>query len=434
VVDETAVVRKVARRYVPLLIVCAFFVYLDRVNVSFAASTMNVDIGLSSAAYGFGAGIFFLTYVLFEVPSNIILERVGARRWLTRIMITWGVISLLEILARGPVTFYLLRGLLGAGEAGLYPGVVFLLSNWFPAGHRGRIGSLFWLSIPLSTVIGGPVSGPILELDGFLGLHGWMWLFIIESVPVLILAPVVHRVLTDKPADARWLAEGERAWLTRRMAAERAAAGSESPRGALRALMDLRVPALGLVCFGAVIMNYGVSFFLPQIVRNFGLSTAEVGLVTAIPYVAALAGIPAFGFLSDRWGNRRGLVVAGVLLSGVFLASSTFFRSPVLVMTALTVAGFFMFGYLAPFWAIPQRFLEGAALASGIAAINAIGNVGGFVGPYLMGSLLDATGSFEDGLRALAGIGALLLLCLLVVKSRRPVTTTSRDPAAPVVK
>ena len=417
-VQEKEVIAKISRRFVPLMIAAAFLAYLDRVNVSFAALGMNADIGLSSAAYGFGAGIFFVTYVLVEVPSNLILARVGARRWLARIMFTWGVISLCMIFVRGEYSFYVLRALLGVAEAGLYPGIVFFLSIWFPAEYRARIGGLFWLSIPLSSVIGAPVSGLLLGLDGVFGLRGWMWLFIVEALPTLVLSFVLLRVVTDSPAEAGWLAPAERDWLVQRMAAEHAAAEDDGGRGPLAALSDPRVWALGLVCFGAVIINYGLSFFLPQIIKGFGLSNTAVGFVTALPYVAAVFGILASGHLSDATSSRRGCAGAMIVLCAVCLAVSTLFAAPVYEMAALVAAGFFMFSYLPAFWAIPQGFLRGPALAVGIAAINAIANVGGFVGPYLMGYLHDETGSFADGLRILALIGAIGVLLLLVVRPR----------------
>jgi MFS transporter, ACS family, tartrate transporter len=413
---EKAVITRIGWRFVPLLVTAAFLAYLDRVNVSFAALTMNADIGLSSAAYGFGAGIFFITYVVFEIPSNIILERVGARLWLARIMLTWGVISLCMVFVRGATSFYIMRALLGIAEAGLYPGVVYFLSTWFPEKYRARIGGFFWLSIPLSTVIGAPVSGLILGLDGFLGLRGWMWLFVLESLPTIVLSFVLLRVITDRPAEAMWLSTDERAWLVQRLQAEHAETGSAARHTPMRALRDPRVLALGLVCFGAVVINYGVSFFLPQIVKNFGLPISLVGVVTALPYAAALVGIPAFGYLSDATQSRRGCAAVAVVLCAVCLASSTLFATPLYKMTAIVVAGFFMFGYLPAFWAIPQSFLRGAALAAGIAAINSIANIAGFVGPYLMGYLHDQTGSFEGGLRALAAIGAVAVVLLLVIK------------------
>lgn len=414
---EKAVIAKIGWRFVPLLITAAFLAYLDRVNVSFAALTMNADIGLSAAAYGFGAGVFFLTYVVLEVPSNIILERVGARRWLARIMLTWGVISLCMIFVRGEYSFYIMRALLGVAEAGLYPGVVFFLSTWFPAEYRARIFGFFWLSIPLSTVIGAPISGLILGLDGVLGLRGWMWLFVLESLPTIVLSFVLLRVITDRPTEATWLSSQERTWLVQRMASEHTDADHKpSPLAALR---EPRVLALGLVCFGAVIINYGVSFFLPQIVKGFGLSNAMTGVVTALPYAAALIGIPAFGYLSDITRSPRGCTAAAVILCAICLAGSTLLPVPLYKMSAIIAAGFFMFGYLPAFWTIPQSFLRGAALAAGIAAINAIANIAGFVGPYLMGYLHDQTGSFEGGLLALAAIGALGLVLLLVVKPAR---------------
>jgi MFS family permease len=414
VVEEKAIIGKVTRRFVPLLITAAFLAYLDRVNVSFAAITMNADIGLSAAAYGFGAGVFFLPYVLFEVPSNIILERFGARRWLARIMLTWGIISLCMIFVRGETSFYVVRALLGLAEAGLYPGVVFFLTTWFPGTHRARIGGLFWLSIPLSTVIGAPVSGLLLGLDGVLGLKGWMWLFIMESIPTLILSFVLLRVLTDRPAEAAWLSVEERDWLVRRMESEQQ--GSGHGPGTLAVLCNPRVLALSLVCFGAVIINYGLSFFLPQIVKGFGLSNGMVGIVSALPFVAALFGILGNGFLSDATGNRRGCAAGAIILCGCCLAASTLFDAPLAKMTVITAAGFFMFGYLPAFWAIPEQFLKGAALAAGIATINAIANIAGFVGPYLMGYLYQETGSYRVGLLVLATTGAALTLLLLGIR------------------
>ncbi len=415
---EKAVVAKAGWRFVPLLVTAAFLAYLDRVNVSFASLTMNADIGLSAAAYGFGAGVFFLTYVALEVPSNIILERVGARRWLSRIMFTWGAVSLCMVFVRGEYSFYFMRALLGIAEAGLYPGVVYFLSTWFPAEYRARIGGFFWLSIPLSTVIGAPISSLILSLDGIWGLRGWMWLFILESLPTIALSFVLLRVLTDRPADAAWLSTEERAWLVQRMAAEHAAPAGER-HDPLSALRQPRVLALGLVCFGAVIINYGVSFFLPQIIKGFGLSNTMVGVVTALPYGAALLGIPTFGYLSDVTQSRRGCAAAAIILCAICLATSTLFAAPVYKMAAIIAAGFFMFGYLPAFWSIPQSFLRGATLAAGIAAINAIANIAGFIGPYLMGYLHDQTGSFEGGLRVLAAIGALGVMLLLTVRPTR---------------
>jgi ACS family tartrate transporter-like MFS transporter len=416
-VQEKVVVGKVVRRFIPLLITAAFLAYLDRVNVSFAAITMNRDIGLSAAAYGFGAGVFFLPYVLFEVPSNVILERVGARRWLSRIMLSWGLVSLCMVFVRGEYSFYAIRALLGFAEAGLYPGVVFFLTTWFPASHRARIGGLFWLSIPLSTVIGAPVSGLILGLDGVLGLQGWMWLFVLEALPTLVLAFVLLRVLTDRPADATWLSADEREWLVQRMASERTdGAHAHAP---LEALRNPRVLGLGLVCFGAVIINYGLSFFLPQIVKGFGLSNTLVGVVSALPYVAALFGIMTFGFISDATQNRRGCAGGAIILCALCLAVSTMFDAPVAKMAAIVVAGFFMFGYLPAFWAIPERFLQGPALAAGIATINSIANIAGFTGPYLMGYLYQQTGSYRIGLLALATIGAALSLLLFGIRTSR---------------
>jgi MFS transporter, ACS family, tartrate transporter len=425
-VQEKVVIAKVARRFVPLLVTAAFLAYLDRVNVSFAALTMNRDVGLSAAAYGFGAGVFFLPYVIFEVPSNIILERVGARRWLSRIMLSWGLVSMCMIFVRGETSFYAIRALLGFAEAGLYPGVVYFLTTWFPKSYRGRIGGLFWLSIPLSTVIGAPVSGLVLGMDGILGLRGWMWLFILEALPTLILSFVLLRVLTDRPSEATWLPVEEREWLAKRMAEEQVGT-SHAPLDALR---NPAILALGMVCFGAVIINYGFSFFLPQIVKGFGLSNTLVGFVSALPYIAALFGIMASAFISDATQNRRGCAAGAIILCAIFLAASTLVDDSMMKMGLIVVAGFFMFGYLPAFWAIPDRILQGPALAAGIATINSIANIAGFTGPYLMGYLFQHTGSYRAGLLALAVIGAALSVLLLGIRSRDAVAWDSHPVQA----
>jgi ACS family tartrate transporter-like MFS transporter len=321
-----------------------------------------------------------------------------------------------------------LRALLGVAEAGLYPGVVFFLTTWFPASYRARIGGMFWLSIPLSTVIGAPVSGLILGLDGVLGLRGWMWLFVLEALPTLVMAFVLLRMLTDRPSEAAWLEAGERDWLVQRMAAERVDSGES--HAALDALRNPRILALGVVCFGAVIINYGLSFFLPQIVKGFGLSNLMVGVVSALPFVAALFGILASGVISDATQSRRGCAAGAIVLCAACLATSTLFDAPVAKMAMIVAAGFFMFGYLPAFWAIPENVVQGPALAAGIATINSIANVAGFTGPYLMGYLYQETGSYRIGLLMLAAVGASLTLLLLTVRTDRGEAWASGAPRA----
>ncbi|TPM40445.1 MFS transporter [Mesorhizobium sp. B2-2-3] len=428
--QEQATMARVTWRLVPLLIAAYLIAYLDRVNVSFAAIRMNADLGLSAAAYGFGAGIFFITYTLFEVPSNIILEKVGARRWIARIMLTWGLVSGAMAFVTGETSFYILRALLGIAEAGFFPGVVFYLSLWFPAGYRGRISSYFMVAIPLSTVIGAPLSGIILGMDGMLGFTGWQWLFIIEAVPAIVLAVIVFWYLTDRPAEAGWLEPDQRNWLQARMDAENKedAGGHHSIAAALK---SPRVLALGLVCFGAVITNYGVSFFLPQIISGFGLSALATGFVAALPYVVGAVGMIWWGRRSDTRGERKIHTAIAIAVAVISLIVSTMLSDPVLKITAISIAGFGMFAYLGPFWAIPNTFLRGPALAAGIAAINSIANVAGFTGPYIVGYVKTLTGSFEGGLLALAGLGcvAIVILLCLPIERTAPLARTKPHPA-----
>ena len=428
--QERATIARVTWRLVPLLIAAYLIAYLDRVNVSFASIKMNADLGLSAAAYGFGAGIFFITYTIFEIPSNIILEKVGARRWIARIMLTWGLISGAMAFVTGEMSFYILRALLGVAEAGFFPGVVFYLSLWFPSQYRARISSYFMVAIPLSTVIGAPLSGLILGMDGALGFAGWQWLFLIEAAPAVVLSAVVLFFLTDRPAEAEWLDPGQRRWLQARMDAEKNEfAGHHHGIGS--ALKSPKVLALGLVCFGAVVTNYGVSFFLPQIISGFGLSDLATGFVAALPYIVGAVGMVWWARRSDAHGERKVHTAIAIAVAVVSLAVSTLLSDPVLKMTAISIAGFGMFAYLGPFWAIPSTFLRGPALAAGIAAINSIANVAGFAGPYIVGYVKTLTGSFEGGLLAVAGLGAIAIVIVLCLSIERtaPVTRTTPHPA-----
>src|SRR5204863_4589351 len=378
---EHRTIAKATTRLVPFLIVCFFVAYLDRVNVSFAALTMNKDLGLSASAFGFGAGIFFVAYFLFEVPSNLLLERVGARRWIARIMFTWGVLSGGMAFIGGETSFYVVRVLLGIAEAGFFPGIIFYLTLWFPAVYRARIVGYFMAAIPLSTVIGAPVSGLLLGLDGGLGLKGWQWLFVLEAAPALVLSVVVFFYLTDRPADATWLEPDERAWLVARLEDERLQRETVRRYSVREALLNPKVLALSLVYFGAVATNYGLSFFLPQIVKAFGVSNFQAGLVAALPYVVGLVSIVLWGRRSDRKMERRFHLAFPLFVASAGIAVSTLFDDPTLKMASLAVAGFGIFGALPVFWTFPAAFLSGPAAAGGIALINSIGNLAGFTGP-----------------------------------------------------
>jgi MFS transporter, ACS family, tartrate transporter len=410
---EARTIRKVSARLVPFLIVCYFASYLDRINLSFAALTMNRALGLSASEYGFAAGIFFLGYIAFEVPSNLMLARVGARRWIARIMFSWGLVSGAMTFVTGPRSLDVLRVLLGIAEAGFFPGIIYLLTLWFPAAYRGRVIGSFMAAIPLSSVIGAPVSGLLLGLDGFLGIRGWQWLFITESAPVLILSVVVLFYLTDRPADATWLEPAERAWLVSRMEQELSERERRYNYSVMQALLNPRVLALGVIYFGAVASVYGLGFFLPLIVQRFGLSNLQTGLVTSLPYAAGVVGVVLWGRRSDRKLERRLHTAFALFLGAAGLAGSTALDDPVLKMAALSLAGFGIFGSLPVFWTLPTAFLSGTAGAGSIALINSIGNLSGFAGPYAMGWLADRTGGYAAGLLALAAAGFVAMLMVL---------------------
>ena len=428
---EQRTMARVSVRLVPFLIVCYFVAYLDRVNVSFAALTMNKDLGLSASAYGLGAGIFFLAYGVLEVPSNLLLAHFGARRWIARIMVSWGIMSGAMAFIGNETWFYVVRFLLGAAEAGFFPGMIFYLTLWFPAAYRARVIGYFMAAIPLSTVIGAPVSSALLGLEGAFGMHGWQWLFILEAVPALLLSVAVLFYLTDKPADAGWLSDDERRWLVDRLAAEERQRKAARHYSVLQALLNPRVLALSLVYFGAVGTNYGLSFFLPQIVKAFGMSNLQTGFVSAIPYAVGVIGIVWWGRHSDAKLERRFHTGFAIFIAAAGLTVAAFLNDPTAKMVAFSVAAFGIFGFLPVFWTLPTAFLSGAAAAGGIAIINSIGNLAGFVGPSVMGMIKDSTGSFTNGLLVLAGVAVVALVIVLILRhdtalERLPALESSR--------
>ncbi len=414
---ESRTIRRVTMRLVPFLMLCYFVAYLDRVNVGFAALTMSKDLGLSQTAFGTGAGIFFIAYFIFEVPSNLFLEKFGARKWIARIMLSWGILSGCMAFITGPYSFYTVRVLLGFAEAGFFPGIIFYLTLWFPAAERARIIGLFMAAIPLSSVIGAPVSGMLLGLEGWMGLHGWQWLYILEAAPAVVLSAVVYFYLTDKPADAQWLAADERTWLMTRLADERRQREADRHYSVVQALFNPRVLGVALVYFGGVACNYGLSFFLPQIVKGFGgLSNTETGFITAIPYVVGTVGMIWWGRRSDARKERKGHAAFALFVAAAGIAVSTLLPDPTLKMAALTVAGFGIFACLPVIWTLPTAYLSGAAAAGGIATVNAIGNLSGFFGPFAMGYFKDLTGSFNAGLWCLAAVGFIAMGIVLALR------------------
>ena len=415
-VPATSAPRKVRTRLVTFLGLLYFAAFIDRVNVGFAAAQMHRDLGFSAYVYGLGAGIFFMGYCLFEVPSNLILHRVGARRWIGRIMISWALVAGAMVFVRSASGFYALRFLLGVAEAGFFPGIVYYLTYWVPAADRARLISTFMAAIPLSTAVSGPLSSRILSLDGTLGVAGWQWLFLTETVPSLLLGIITLRCLPDGPAQASWLTPAERTWLTGRLAAEAAATPEGGKRSGLAALMSLRMLALCACYFGADLGLYGVVFWIPQILAGAGIAEATVGYAVAIPYLLATLGMLWWSRHSDRARERTAHIAVASLVGFTGLAASACVDdSPLLALLAFTVGVTGSLAMLPIFWTLPSALLRGAGAAGGIALINAVGNIGGFAGPYAVGWIKDATGSFTWGLVLVAG-GVLLtgLLALLI--------------------
>ena len=402
---ERAALTKATRRLLPFLLLLYVVAWLDRVNIGFAALQMNRDLGFSAAVYGFGAGIFFVGYALFEIPSNLLLVRLGARRWIARILLTWGVLSIAMMFVKGPVTFYVLRFLLGVAEAGFLPGIIYYLGNWFPSVERARAVSWFMLAIPLSTVVGGPLAGVILGLNGWHGLAGWQWLFLLEGVPAVLLGFVVLAYLTDGPEQAHWLTSAEREWLSAHMRAEHARTHERHGLGVGAALAHPMVWRLGLIIFACQCGSYGLTLWIPQIVRNLsGLSDLAVSMISAIPYAAASIGMILIGASSDRSGERLLHIAVPSAIAAVGFAVSAYLSSPVPGLIALTVAAVGDLSTRGPFWALPTRFLSGGAAAGGIALMNTLGSLGGFVGPYAVGLVRTFTGGFKGGLLLLAAL------------------------------
>ncbi|MEX3957576.1 MFS transporter [Trinickia sp. EG282A] len=435
---EKRTIARVTARLIPFLILCYFVAYLDRVNVGFAALEMNKAIGLTASAFGFGAGIFFIAYFFFEVPSNLLLEKFGAHRWIARIMLTWGVVAgamaFIPNIARytGLSTthvFYILRILLGIAEAGFFPGIIFLLTLWFPAKYRARMVGYFMVAIPLSTVIGSPISGALLSMDGIAGLAGWQWLYLIEALPALLLSFVVVLYLTDKPADATWLEADEREWLVSRLARERSQREAVRKFNVVEALFNPRVLVIALIYFGAVATNYGLSFFLPQIVKGFGLTNLQTGFVTAAPYAVGVFSMIFWGRRSDRKLERKRHVAVALLIAAAGIAGAAVIDNPVAKMIAISIAGFGIFGCLPVIWTLPAAFLSGAAAAGGIAVVNSIGNLSGFFGPYAMGWIKDSTGSFGPGLLCLAGAGLVGVVAALLLHHDSALEGRAGEPA-----
>jgi D-galactonate transporter len=415
---EEATYRKVSWRLIPLLLICYVIAYLDRVNVGFAKLQMLNDLGFSDLIYATGAGIFFIGYFFFEVPSNIILHKVGARVWIGRIMITWGILSACMMFVTTPTSFYVLRFLLGVAEAGFFPGIILYLTYWYPSNRRGHITSLFMTGIPLSGVIGGPLSGGIMTLfDGYNGWAGWQWMFLLEGLPAVALGVVVFVFLDDRISRAKWLTEEERALLEKNIASE---ASEKQEESILKIFSSGRVWLLATIYFSFVMGIYGVSFWLPTIIKAMGIGDPlQVGMMSAIPYGFAVFAMILVGRSADRHRERRWHVAIPAMLGAVGLVLSVIWAdNTVLAMAALTLATSGILCTLPLFWSLPTAFLAGTGAAAGIAMINSLGNLSGFVSPYAVGWLKELTSSTNAGMYLLSGVLVVGALLTLMVPAR----------------
>jgi len=403
--DEAArsAIAKAARRLLPFLCLCYAVNFLDRVNVGFAALAMNRDLGFSPSVFGAGAGIFFAGYLLFEVPSNLALQYFGARVWIARIMVSWGIIATAMALVSGETSFYVMRFLLGVAEAGFFPGIILYLTYWFPAHERARIVALFMAAVPVATMIGGPVSGLLLEMHGTAGLKGWHWLFILEGIPAIALGIVALLFLDDRPRHAEWLTEEERGALEAVLAQEAKATRDAGYADLKHAFIQPQVMMLCLIYFCGAIGLYGVSFWLPQVIETFGLDPLTIGFLSAIPYLAASIGMILWSWHSDATAERIWHLALPFLLAAAAFAWAAGGEGLAVTMIALSLATLGIFAAMGPFWSLPPAVLTGTAAAAGFALINSIGNVGGLVGPTLIGGMKEATGTFTTSLIFLAG-------------------------------
>ncbi|MBY6260866.1 MFS transporter [Azospirillum sp. 412522] len=414
--ERSDVIAKVGWRILPILMVCYFAAFLDRVNIGFAALTMNQDLGFSASAFGFGAGIFFLGYVLCEVPSNLLLVRYGARLWIARILITWGLLSAATALVWSPGSFYLVRILLGAAEAGFFPGMIFYMTLWFPREYRARMFGTFNIAVPLSSVIGAPVSGLIIEhLNGWNGLAGWQWMFILEALPAIVMGVVVALFLPSSPEKAGFLAEDERRWLSARLSAERAAQEKAERFTVAQAVRDPRVLLMCLIAVGLVMGTTGIAIWMPQFVKAFGLSTVQTGFVAAIPSAFMALAMLLVGRHADRTGERVWHAAGPFLVSAAGFVLAALSSDPLIGLVGLTIGAAGIGGASPNIWIFPTTLLTGTAAAAGIALINSVGSTGGFFGPTIIGWVRDATGGFAGAQLVLAGAMALTACAILLL-------------------
>jgi MFS transporter, ACS family, tartrate transporter len=425
---ERSTIRTVIWRLLPLLLLAYLAAYIDRINIGFAGAALKHDLGFSNTVFGFGGGLFFIGYFFFEVPSNLLLAKFGARRWIARIMVSWGLLSAAMIFVQGPYSFYLLRFLLGFAEAGFFPGVIYYLVCWFPGSYRARMMALFTAGIPLSTVIGAPISSQLLKMSGIAGLPGWQWMFLLEGLPAVAIGMLVFFALPDRPRDAKFLTPEQKQWLETTLASEPQRYVAAQFTSTLRSFYDARVVALCLIYFANIATNISLAFFLPQIIASTGTTLTQTGWLTAIPSAVGVLGLVVIGWLSDRFANHRALLLASLVITAVGLFAAAQFGAggaSVIGIAALAFASIGIHGLKAPFWSLAPLTLAGPAAAGGIAWINSVGNLGGSFGPTILGWLTDTFGTYRAGMYALAGVQvAVALLALFILRPRAETSGT----------
>ena len=412
---ERSTMRKVYLRLLPFAVLSYVLAYIDRINVSFAGLTMRGDLGMSAGTFGFAVGLFYWGYFIFEVPSNVILEKVGARIWIARIMITWGILAGLTAVVTDSTTFAIVRFLLGVAEAGFFPGIILYFTYWFPSHHHARIVSGFLVGLPVAVAIGAPISTGLLGLDGLFGLRGWQVMYIAEAIPTVVIGVITFFVLTDKPEQAKFLNPEERDWLVAKIATERHATEAVRKFTLWQALYNPKVLLLALNYLGIVTASLGMLIFIPQIIKSLGNSSnMMVGWLTMIPYICGAIAMVVWGRISDRMNERRWNLFIGCVFSTVGLVIAAMTMGTWWALVGMSIAAMGFYGSKGPFFAMPPMFLSGAGLAAGIAWINSIGNLGGFFGPWYVGVMKDLTGSYAGGLYGLALLGLIAaIVCAL---------------------
>ena len=424
---EKSAMRKIYIRLLPFAILSYFLAYIDRINVSFAALTMRGDLGITAAEYGFALGTFYWGYFLCEVPSNIIMEKVGARIWIARIMISWGILAGITAMVVGPTSFGFVRFFLGVAEAGFFPGIVLYFTYWFPTYHHARIVSGFLIGLPIAVAGGAPISTALLGLDGWLGLKGWQIMYIAEAIPTVIIGIVTLFVLIDRPEQAKFLTREEKDWLSAKLLAERKAKEAVRTFSTLGAMFDSKVLLLSLNYFGIVVASLGILFFVPQIIKSIGVTdNMTVGWLTMIPYLSGGVGLVTWGLVSDRMNERRWNLLAACAVSALGLVIAGLTIGSWWAMVGLSIATFGFYGSKGPFWSMPPMFLTGTAAAATIAWINSIGNLGGFFGPWYVGVIKDMTGSYAGGL---FGLAALCIMSAVVCALFLHIPNAAKDAA-----